>query len=46
MDFNDAKRYAEYGAFSVADESDKYRLNIGTYSGKFSSSKIRPLYLS
>ena len=23
MDFNDAQRYAEYGAFSVADESDK-----------------------
>ncbi|XP_028413252.1 microfibril-associated glycoprotein 4-like [Dendronephthya gigantea] len=33
MDFNDAERYAKYGTFSVADESDKYRLNIGNYSG-------------
>ncbi|XP_028391438.1 ryncolin-1-like [Dendronephthya gigantea] len=34
MDFNGAKRYAKYGTFSVADESDKYRLNIGSFSGK------------
>ena len=33
MDFNNAV----YGTFSVADESDKYRLNIGTYSGKYCS---------
>ncbi|XP_028413265.1 ficolin-2-like [Dendronephthya gigantea] len=33
MDFIGAKRYAKYGTFSVADESDKYRLNIGNYSG-------------
>ena len=33
MDFNGARRYAKYGKFSVADESDKYRLNIGSYSG-------------
>ncbi|XP_028391595.1 ficolin-2-like [Dendronephthya gigantea] len=33
MDFNGTKRYAEYGTFSVANESDKYRLNIGSYSG-------------
>ncbi|XP_028390980.1 ryncolin-1-like [Dendronephthya gigantea] len=33
MDFNGTERYAEYGTFSVADESDKYRLNIGNYSG-------------
>ncbi|XP_028391550.1 uncharacterized protein LOC114516313 isoform X2 [Dendronephthya gigantea] len=33
MDFNGAERYAKYGKFSVADESDKYRLNIGNYSG-------------
>ena len=46
MDFNYAQRYAEYGTFSVADESDKYRLNIGTYSGKFSSPKIRTTCLS
>ncbi|XP_028413234.1 fibrinogen gamma chain-like [Dendronephthya gigantea] len=32
MDFNGAKRYAKYGTFSVADESDKYRLNIGSYT--------------
>ena len=39
MDFNNAQRYAEYRKFSVADESDKYRLNYGTYSGKYSSPK-------
>ncbi|XP_028413271.1 ficolin-2-like [Dendronephthya gigantea] len=33
MDFNGTERYAKYGTFSVADESDKYRLNIGNYSG-------------
>ncbi|XP_028413255.1 angiopoietin-2-like [Dendronephthya gigantea] len=32
-DLSGAKRYAKYGTFSVADESDKYRLNIGSYSG-------------
>jgi hypothetical protein len=35
MDFNDAQRYAKYGTFSVADENDKYRLNVASYSGKF-----------
>ena len=35
MDFNGAERYAKYGKFSVADESDKYRLNVGSYSGNF-----------
>ena len=34
MDFNGAERYAKYGKFNVADESDKYRLNIGGFSGK------------
>ena len=43
MDFNNAVRYAEYGTFSVADESDKYRLNIGAYTGKFKSPKARLL---
>ncbi|XP_028391457.1 ficolin-2-like [Dendronephthya gigantea] len=33
MDFNGAEAYAKYGNFSVADESDKYRLNIGSFSG-------------
>ena len=35
MDFNGAERYAKYGKFSVADGSDKHRLNIGSYSGNF-----------
>ncbi|XP_028391558.1 ficolin-2-like [Dendronephthya gigantea] len=38
MDFNGAERYAKYGTFSVADESDKYRLNIGSYSGNVGDS--------
>ncbi|XP_028391560.1 ryncolin-1-like [Dendronephthya gigantea] len=33
MDFDGAEIYAKYGMFSVADESDKYRLNIDSYSG-------------
>ena len=33
MDFNGAERYAKYESFGVADESDKYRLNISGYSG-------------
>ncbi|XP_028390858.1 ficolin-2-like [Dendronephthya gigantea] len=33
MDFNNTEAYAKYENFSVADESDKYRLNIGNYSG-------------
>ena len=33
MDFNDAERYAKYGTFSLADESNKYRLIVGNYSG-------------
>ena len=32
MDFKDAEAYAKYRTFSVADESDKYRLNISSYS--------------
>ena len=33
MDFKGAERYAKYGTFSVADESNKYRLTVGNYSG-------------
>ncbi|XP_028399998.1 uncharacterized protein LOC114523319 [Dendronephthya gigantea] len=33
MDFDHVERYAKYGTFRVADESDKYRLTIGSYSG-------------
>ncbi|XP_028391352.1 techylectin-5B-like [Dendronephthya gigantea] len=33
MDFNGAEAYAKYGTFTVADESDKYRLNVGNYLG-------------
>ena len=32
-DFDNNTRYAEYTTFKVADESDKYRLSIGGYSG-------------
>ncbi|XP_028413268.1 ficolin-1-like [Dendronephthya gigantea] len=40
MDFNGAKRYAKYGTFSVANESDKYRLNIASYSGNANDSLL------
>lgn len=32
-DFDGDSRYAEYNMFGVTSESDKYRLNIGSYSG-------------
>ncbi|XP_028391622.1 ryncolin-1-like [Dendronephthya gigantea] len=33
MDFNGTEAFAKYGDFSVSDESGKYRLAIGNYSG-------------
>ncbi|XP_028408748.1 fibrinogen C domain-containing protein 1-A-like isoform X2 [Dendronephthya gigantea] len=33
MDFTYDLAYAKYGFFSVASESDSYRLNVGSYSG-------------
>lgn len=32
-DFDDATRYAEYDNFRITDESAKYTLTLGTYSG-------------
>jgi hypothetical protein len=32
-DWNRNKKYSKYGSFSVADESDKYRLKVVSYSG-------------
>ena len=34
-DFGGNKRYALYTNVSVAGEKDKYRLNIGTFSGRY-----------
>ena len=33
-DWTDDTAYAKYGSFSVASESDSYKLNVGSYSGK------------
>ncbi|CAH1781467.1 unnamed protein product [Owenia fusiformis] len=33
ISWEDEKRYAEYQTFDINDEQDKYRLNIGGYSG-------------
>ena len=43
MDFDNAEAYAKYGTFSVADELDKYRLNIGSYSGNLQNSYSPPV---
>ncbi|XP_020900723.1 fibrinogen-like protein A [Exaiptasia diaphana] len=32
-DWDGSRKYAKYGTFSVGDESDKYRLSVGGYSG-------------
>ena len=32
-DFENAKRFAVYSLFSVADSSDRYKLSLGTYTG-------------
>ena len=40
IDFNGAQRYAKYEKFSVADGSDKYRLNIDSYSGNLQDEHI------
>ena len=32
-DFDGNTRYAEYNMFGVMDENDKYKLNLGIYSG-------------
>jgi hypothetical protein len=35
MDWTNDTAYAKYGSFSVASESDGYRLNLGSFSGKY-----------
>ncbi|XP_028516592.1 ryncolin-2-like [Exaiptasia diaphana] len=32
-DWDGTRKYAKYGSISVGDESDKYRLRVGSYSG-------------
>ena len=34
-DWTDDKAYAKYGSFSVASESDAYRMNCASFSGKY-----------
>ena len=36
-DWKNDTKYAKYGSFSVASESDGYRLNVGSYSGNMTS---------
>ena len=36
-DFDGATKYAAYDAFSISSEAQKYKLGIGTYSGKLNS---------
>ncbi len=39
MDFYFTKAYAKYGTFSVASESERYKLNVGRFSGKYNPAK-------
>ena len=36
-DFDGARKYAAYDAFNISSEAQKYKLHLGTYSGKFNS---------
>ena len=42
-DFKGNKRYAEYSYFRVADAKNKYKLEIGTYSGNAGNYKVQLL---
>ena len=35
MSWTSKRAYAKYGSFSVASESDVYKLNLGSFSGKY-----------
>ena len=37
MDWQNIQAYAKYGSFSVASESESYKLNVSSYSGKYDS---------
>jgi len=39
-DWGGTRKYAKYGSFSVGDESDKYKLSAGSYSGTAGDSLI------
>ena len=43
VDLNDGTetRFAVYTKFSIADESDNYRLSLGSYGGRSDAGKIR-----
>ncbi|KAK3708277.1 hypothetical protein QZH41_005993 [Actinostola sp. cb2023] len=39
-DWGGTRKYAKYGSFSIGDESDKYRLSVGSHSGTAGDSLI------
>ena len=39
-DWGGVRKHAKYGSFSVGDESDKYRLSVGSYSGTAGDSLV------
>ena len=39
-DWDGTRKYAKYGSFSVGDESDKYSLKVGSYSGTAGDSLV------
>ena len=40
MDIDGSKGYAQYMSFSVASESESYKLNVGNFSGKYITTSI------
>ena len=40
MDIDGSRGYAQYQSFSVASESDSYKLNVGDFSGKYITKRL------
>ena len=46
MDFTNTKAYAKYDSFSVAPETESYRLHVGNFTGKYFIVYHKAVFLS